>query len=92
MTKQSGLNEEKEISNNILSVKQFVTLTVEWIECIGEAHSNPYIDNCMICLPYWGNYPVCPICRTKVKTTKRKHYTYYCSDCKKYLLEIESKR
>ena len=25
-----------------------------WKECDGEAHSNPYIDNCMSCLPNWG--------------------------------------
>lgn len=24
------------------------------IECEGEAHSNPYIDNCMMCAPRWG--------------------------------------
>lgn len=24
------------------------------IPCPGEAHSNPYIDNCMICAPRWG--------------------------------------
>ncbi len=22
--------------------------------CPGEAHSNPYIDNCMVCAPRWG--------------------------------------
>jgi hypothetical protein len=24
------------------------------IECPGEAHSNPYIDNCSVCAPRWG--------------------------------------
>lgn len=23
-------------------------------ECHGEAHSNAYIDNCMVCAPEWG--------------------------------------
>ena len=23
-------------------------------ECHGEAHSNPYIDNCGVCMPRWG--------------------------------------
>ena len=23
-------------------------------ECTGEAHNNPHIDNCMICMPRWG--------------------------------------
>jgi hypothetical protein len=27
-------------------------------ECNGEAHSNPYIDNCGVCMPFWGSYPV----------------------------------
>ena len=22
--------------------------------CTGEAHSNPYIDNCGVCMPRWG--------------------------------------
>lgn len=53
-----------------------------WKECNGEAHSNPYIDNCMVCLPYWGKYPVCPIHDTKLHETgyckKGKHF------CKKH--------
>ena len=24
------------------------------VECTGEAHSNPYIDNCAECAPRWG--------------------------------------
>ncbi len=24
------------------------------VKCPGDAHSNPYIDNCMICAPRWG--------------------------------------
>lgn len=27
-------------------------------KCNGEAHSNPYIDNCGVCMPFWGSYPV----------------------------------
>lgn len=23
-------------------------------KCTGEAHSNPYIDHCMVCAPEWG--------------------------------------
>lgn len=23
--------------------------------CSGEAHSNPYIDNCGVCMPHWGS-------------------------------------
>lgn len=25
-----------------------------FVPCPGEAHSNPYIDNCSICAPEWG--------------------------------------
>lgn len=24
------------------------------VKCEGEAHSNPFIDNCMTCAPRWG--------------------------------------
>lgn len=27
---------------------------VVFLPCNGEAHSNAYIDNCMICMPRWG--------------------------------------
>ena len=27
------------------------------VECKGEAHSNPYIDNCGVCMPRWGWHP-----------------------------------
>lgn len=33
------------------------------VKCYGEAHSNPYIDNCGICLGHsWGAYFACPTC------------------------------
>lgn len=32
------------------------------IDCPGEAHENPYIDNCMICAPRWGYFLCCPHC------------------------------
>jgi len=35
-----------------------------WVKCNGEAHGNPYIDHCMICIPYWGEYPICPYCNS----------------------------
>jgi hypothetical protein len=28
------------------------------VECDGEAHSNPFIDNCYICAPLWGDVAV----------------------------------
>lgn len=33
-----------------------------WKPCNGEAHSNPFIDNCWICMPFWGEFPACPSC------------------------------
>ena len=27
---------------------------VTLVPCTGEAHSNPYIDNCGVCMPQWG--------------------------------------
>lgn len=36
--------------------------------CTGEAHSNPHIDHCWVCMPYWGNYPVCG-CGHKLSVT-----------------------
>lgn len=29
-----------------------------WIPCPGEAHSNPYIDNCGVCAPKWGEIEI----------------------------------
>lgn len=34
------------------------------IPCPGEAHSNPYIDNCMLCAPRWGLIEVLDGCKT----------------------------
>lgn len=35
-----------------------VTLNIYGLEiprrCTGEAHSNPYVDNCGVCMPLWG--------------------------------------
>lgn len=35
-------------------------------KCEGEAHSNVYIDNCMLCSPNWGEYYACPACLHKL--------------------------
>lgn len=36
---------------------------VKWEYC---EHDNPHMDNCTICAPYWGEYPVCPYCGEKL--------------------------
>lgn len=47
----------------------------EWVICHGEAHANEMgYDHCMVCLPYWGKYPVCR-CGKKLKNSK-------CPSCK----------
>lgn len=56
------------------------------VKCQGEAHSNPYIDNCSRCMPYWGEYPVCPVHDKKlsekvdkfnwIKETKYDNHTF----------------
>jgi hypothetical protein len=63
---------------------------VIFVECIGEAHSNPFIDHCMVCLPYWATYPTCPFCGYKVYCSKRNGFDYYCKNCKKYLYKNDS--
>jgi|MudIll2142460700_1097286.scaffolds.fasta_scaffold2708611_2 hypothetical protein len=57
---------------------------VVWVKCTGEAHSNPYIDHCFVCIPWWGDYPTCPVCGRKVRQTPKK---YRCDHCKIYLRE-----
>lgn len=34
-----------------------------FVTCDGEAHANPFIDNCMVCLRHgWGALAACPKC------------------------------
>jgi hypothetical protein len=54
-----------------------------WKKCNGEAHSNPHIDHCGVCMPYWGDYPVCPDCGRKLMAggaTKSM-----CRTCRQYV-------
>lgn len=62
--------------------------TVKLAKCTGEAHSNPYIDNCMICAPYWEEYPTCSACGSKLPKKQelngvRTYRGSGCRDCKK---------
>lgn len=52
---------------------------IGWKSCPGAAHSNPYIDNCAICMPYWETYPVCPRCGRKLRETRDKRVV--CDEC-----------
>jgi hypothetical protein len=53
-------------------------IEIEWVECSGEAHSNAFIDHCMVCMPFWGKYPVCVTCERKCRETK---VFYICPTC-----------
>jgi len=48
------------------------------VDCIGEAHHNPFIDNCWVCAPFWERYPTCPT------HGKRLSDRGYCKDCRKH--------
>lgn len=43
-----------------------------WIDCEGDAHSNPHIDHCTVCLPFWEHYPACPACGFKLHVGPRR--------------------
>lgn len=38
--------------------EHFLTHKLVEVKCNGEAHGNPYIDHCGVCMPFWGRYPV----------------------------------
>jgi hypothetical protein len=47
-------------------------------DCNGEAHKNPYIDHCMVCLPYWSKIYICP------NHNNRLADNGWCEECSKY--------
>lgn len=51
-----------------------------WVKCNGEAHKNPFIDHCMVCMPFWENYPLCPDC--KLRLTDKG----FCRGCHHYFI------
>lgn len=55
-------------------------------ECNGAAHSNPFIDHCMVCLPSWGKIYRCPADNTRLTetTTPTLGYVGYCPTCRKH--------
>lgn len=57
---------------------KFTPKKVVWKVCTGEAHSNPWIDHCYLCMPYWAEYPTCPDCGAMLREA-RKNYT--CRAC-----------
>lgn len=67
---------------------------VIWVKCTGEAHQRGNMaDHCMVCLPYWGDYPTCPVCGSKVRHGGQvldrlarglPSYRFYCPSCKKH--------
>ena len=51
------------------------------IKCDGEAHSNPYIDNCLRCAPNWGFTLHCASCGTQLKYSPRATLKRDCPTC-----------
>jgi len=56
-------------------------MKAHYAKCPGAAHVNPFIDNCLVCMPHWAIYPTCPRCGQKLRGSKgdwcrtcRKHY------------------
>ena len=44
-------------------------MTGREVDCPGEAHSNPFIDNCGVCAPNWGKVPeVLPVDMEEART------------------------
>jgi hypothetical protein len=62
-------------------------LKVIWKKCDGAAHTPEgiYQDHCMVCAPYWADYPTCPKCGRKVNKIK----VYKCHDCHILLAEAD---
>jgi hypothetical protein len=55
--------------------------TLYWVKCDGEAHDNPYIDNCWTCAPFWEKIPRCTCgCDGKRMRVTDKHII--CPACK----------
>ena len=54
-----------------------------WQVCNGDAHSNPHIDHCGVCMPHWGEYPTCPYCGKKLGATGVSKTM--CRGCKRYV-------
>lgn len=46
--------------------------TAVWKRCTGEAHSNPHIDNCSVCSPFWARIACCPSCKASLRMAKSK--------------------
>jgi len=61
-------------------------MMVLYVKCTGEAHGPEAagnIDHCFLCMPYWGSYPICPLCEHKaVSIEKPVRFKYKCKHCK----------
>lgn len=59
-----------------------VLATVE--KCPGEAHKNPYIDNCAVCSPNWGYVVCCASCGRQMRYTDKGALVRECPLCNTY--------
>jgi len=62
-----------------------VTVYAIRIECPGEAHKNPYIDHCSVCMPDWGEFFLCPKCGSRL-IPGNLDYKRWCKTCRKSFL------
>lgn len=55
------------------------------VKCKGEAHCNPFIDNCERCMPWWLMIPVCPDDGTKLRPSPDRNPSGkgYCPNCRR---------
>jgi len=58
ITTHLGRCKEKTMRGSHFCKKHAALVTTELVPCTGEAHSNPYIDHCMMCAPRWGQREV----------------------------------
>lgn len=49
--------------------------------CTGEAHQNPYIDHCPVCMPNWGFTIHCINCGKQLKYSRRGVLQLACEKC-----------
>lgn len=49
--------------------------------CDGEAHSNPWIDHCMVCIPHWGFTLHCASCDKQLQYTRGAKLIRRCPVC-----------
>lgn len=50
-------------------------------DCHGEAHRNPFIDNCNVCAPKWGIILRCANCNERLRYNRQAKLIRRCAKC-----------